>query len=422
VREIEIVARALILELQAGTSSGLITRESRTVYAPAMNLRILRDRAQLFLSPAIRDVGLAVALIAVQTATNPAAPASSQALSALAILPLTLRRRLPFVAALAMGSMLAVGEVLTDPQEDEAFLILVAAILIVLYSVGAYERSLPWSIAGGLVLAVGARTDLILEGFGTDNFWPFTVLFMGGAWVTGRLVHQRRIETEDLTAKTARLTEEQEARTCKAVADERGRLARELHDVIAHAVSVMVVQASAAEQVFEDSPGQARDALQTIQETGRQTVVELRRLLGILRGYEGEPETHPQPSLAGLEALVEQVRRSGLLVEVAVEGSPRRAPASLDLSAYRIVQEGLTNALRHADATQITVAIRYGPQVLELEITDNGRGISETGIWGHGLLGIRERVTLFNGAMAAENRPEGGFVLRALLPFKGETE
>jgi signal transduction histidine kinase len=380
-----------------------------------MSVQAIRGR--LSLPPFVADTALALGLIAVQTLTNLAAPASELALGALALLPLVLRRRFPLAAALAMGVAITIGEVLTDPQEDEFFLAAVAAILIVQYSVGAYERSLPRSIAGGLALAVGARSDLLLEGPGTDSFWPFTFLFMGAAWLAGRLVHHRRMEAEDLTAQTRRLTEEQESQAARAVAEERGRLARELHDVIAHNVSVMVVQASAAEQVLGESPEQTRDALRSIQEAGRQAVFELRRLLGILRGRDQELETAPQPSLAELDTLVEQVRRSGLPVEVAVEGIPGRLPASLDLSAYRIVQEGLTNALKHAGATHARIAIRYQPKSLELEIEDDGRGRGENGTWGHGLLGIRERVALFKGNLKAGNRPGGGFALRASLPL-----
>jgi signal transduction histidine kinase len=293
--------------------------------------------------------------------------------------------------------------------------------LITLYSVAGYERSLPWSIAGGLVLAVGARTDLILHGLGTDTFWPFTILFMGGAWLAGRIVHQRRAEADDLTAEARNLREQQDLRTSQAVAEERGRLARELHDVIAHNVSLMVVQAGAAEQVLEGSQDQVREALARIQQAGRQTVVELRRLLGILRGHEWELETSPQPTLAGLDSLVEQVRTSGLSVEVSVEGMASPLPVSLDLSAYRIVQEGLTNVLRHAGATRATVAVRYSPRLLELEIVDDGRGTRDNGTWGHGLLGIRERVALFDGTLETGNRDEGGFFLRALLPLEAGT-
>lgn len=381
-----------------------------------MNVRSLRNRTWRPVSALSADSILAAILVSAQTVTNPSAP-----ISAVVILPVALRRHLPRVAALSMGSILALGEILTPSQGDESFLPIVAAILITLYSVAAYEPSLPWSVAGGLVLSVGARTDLILHGVGTDTFWPFTILFMGGAWLAGHIVHQRRVEADDLNAEARHLREQQDLRTSQAVAEERGRLARELHDVIAHNVSLMVVQAGAAEQVLVGSQEQVREALGRIQHAGRQTVVELRRLLGILRDHEWELETSPQPTLAGLDSLVEQVRTSGLSVEVNVEGTASPLPVSLDLSAYRIVQEGLTNVLRHAVATKATVAVRYSPRVLELEIVDDGRGTRDDGNWGHGLLGIRERVALFDGTLQTGNRDEGGFFIRARLPLVAGT-
>jgi signal transduction histidine kinase len=381
-----------------------------------MSLRQLRNGNRPSLPPLAVDSGLAAILIGLQILTDLSAP-----LAGLAIVPVSLRRRLPRVAAFLMGAILTLGEILMESPDDESFLPITAAILIVLYSVGSYERSLPWSIAAGVFLAAGARADLIINGLGADTFWPFTVLFMGGAWIAGRIVHQRRTEAEDLSVEATHLREQQEIRTSQAVAEERGRLARELHDVIAHNVSLMVVQAGAADQVLDGSTDQVREALVRIQQAGRQTVVELRRLLGILRSDEQGLETSPQPSLAGLDVLVEQVRRSGLRVDVGVEGAASSLPVSLDLSAYRILQEGLTNVLRHAGATKATVAIRYSPRLLELEVVDDGRGTRDRWIWGHGLLGIRERVALFDGTLETGNRADGGFFLRAKLPVEAES-
>lgn len=375
-----------------------------------MNVRALADRTRTALSALTVDSILAAALGAAQIVADP-----SQPVSAVAVLPVAIRRRFPRLAAVGMGATLAIGEFVAEEAGGDSFLPIVAAILIVLYSVAVYERSLPWSIAAALVLMAGARTDLILNGFGTDTFWPFTILFMGGAWLAGRIVHQRRLDAEDLTAETRALREEHEIRTSRAVAEERGRLARELHDVIAHNVSLMVVQAGAAEQVLERDREQVGEALRRIQEAGRQTVMELRRLLGILRPDAQELDTAPQPSLRSVDGLVDQFRRAGLNVELAVEGSVRPLPASVDLSAYRILQEGLTNTLRHADAHRATVAVRYLPRGLELEIVDDGHGSDADEPWGHGLLGIRERVTLFNGMMETGNSPGGGFKLRTLL-------
>jgi signal transduction histidine kinase len=207
------------------------------------------------------------------------------------------------------------------------------------------------------------------------------------------------------------------ARAAAAVAQERARLARELHDVVAHSVSVMVVQAGAAEQVLAGDPERARAPLQSIQATGRQTVVELRRLLGILREGDHELATAPQPSLAQLDGLLEDARNAGVAVSATVEGTPRPLPPSIDLSAYRIVQEGLTNVIKHAGQATAQVRVCYLDHVLELQVTDDGPGSPDEESSGHGLLGVRERVALFGGSFQAGNRAEGGFGLRALLPL-----
>lgn len=386
-------------------------------YPPSMTVRVLVNRTRSALSALAVDSILSSVLVVAQIVAEPSEP-----VSAVAILPVVFRRRFPRTAALAMALVLAVGEIVAAQEAGDSFLPIVAAILIVLYSVAAYERSLPWAIAAGLVLLAGARTDLILNGFGTDTFWPFTILYMGGAWLAGRVVFQRRVDAEDLTAEARALREEQDIRTSRAVAEERDRLARELHDVIAHHVSLMVVQAGAAEQVLQRDPDQAGEALRRIQEAGRETVTELRRLLGILRSGDPGLDTSPQPSLRSVDKLVDQFRQSGLAVDLAVEGDVRPLPLSLDLSAYRIVQEALTNVLRHAGALRTTVSVRYLSRGLELEIIDDGRGSNQNGRWGHGLLGIRERVSLFDGTMEAGNGPEGGFILRTFLPNGARTE
>ncbi|HEX2240679.1 MAG TPA: sensor histidine kinase, partial [Actinomycetota bacterium] len=225
-----------------------------------------------------------------------------------------------------------------------------------------------------------------------------------------RILHGRGLQV-------FQLEQQQEARTQAAIAQERARLARELHDVIAHNVSVMVVQAGAAQQVFAQSPDQAIESLENIQRTGRATVTELRRLLGILRVGDAESETAPQPGLRELGALVHQVRGTGLPVELEIDGSDRPLPASIELSAYRIVQEGLTNALKHANASAVDVRITYGDSQLSIEIVDDGRGLTRNGAEGHGLIGIRERVAMYNGKMEVGSRAEGGFRLRAVIPL-----
>ena len=201
----------------------------------------------------------------------------------------------------------------------------------------------------------------------------------------------------------------------EAVVEERARIARELHDAVAHNVSMIVVQAGAERRVVE---GPTREVLVTIEQIGRSALTEMRRLVGMLRADAAEPLA-PQPGLADLQMLVTQVREAGLPVELRVEGEPRELPVGIELSAYRIVQEALTNALKHAGEARASVRVHYGPDSLELEIVDDGAGAPapETG-GGHGLVGMRERVALYGGRLDAGERPSGGFAIRVLLPIR----
>jgi signal transduction histidine kinase len=219
-----------------------------------------------------------------------------------------------------------------------------------------------------------------------------------------------------LEERAVRLEEEREERERVAVAEERRRIARDLHDVVAHGVGVMTVQAGAARLLLEDDPARAREPLLAVEQAGRQALAELRRLLGILRRDERDSGLRPQPGLADLDELVAQARRAGLPVELVVEGAPVALPAGVDLAAYRIVQEGLTNTHKHAGPARAGVAVRYEPDALELEITDDGRAGANGG-GGHGLVGMRERVALYGGRLEAGPRPKGGFTIHAHLPL-----
>jgi signal transduction histidine kinase len=243
-------------------------------------------------------------------------------------------------------------------------------------------------------------------------------LFLGGVWLLGRWVRQRRRRTEDLEEHAAVLEADRDARARAAVADERARIAREMHDSVAHSVSVMVLQAGAAEQVLAVAPERARASLLTIQDTGREAIVELRRMLGVLRDSAVETSRDPQPSVDRLGALVEHVRTAGLTVELKVEGEPRPLPPGVDRSAYRIVQEALTNTLKHAGPARACVTLRYRAQALELEVLDDGRGAPNVDGGGFGLVGMRERAALYGGALDAGPRPGGGYALRARLPLE----
>jgi signal transduction histidine kinase len=382
-----------------------------------MGAKATSQRLRLAVAPWVGDLALPLALSLLGLLSALGRPGSQLAIQAAIPLVLVGRRRAPLLTALAMSVVLAPHDLVMG---DEVTLAGIAALLIAMYSLAAYEPSLARALVGGVVLGVAANTDLLVAGLSQDDFWPFRFLFLAGAWLTGRVVHHQRHQVGELTDQAVVLARDREERAVAAVAQERARLARELHDVVAHSVSVMVVQAGAAEQVLAGDPERARAPLQSIQTTGRQTVVELRRLLGILRQGDHELATAPQPSLAQLDGLLEDARHAGVAVSATVEGAPRPLPPSIDLSAYRILQEGLTNVIKHAAHASAQVRVCYLDHALELQVTDDGPGRpdgpdGEPG--GHGLLGVRERVALFGGSFQAGNRAQGGFGLRALLPL-----
>ena len=237
----------------------------------------------------------------------------------------------------------------------------------------------------------GSFVDLL------GNLTFFAGIF-GGTWLAGRAIRRRRARERDLIV-------EREEKARAAVLEERTRIARELHDVVAHAISVIVLQARGARHALDAEPDDARGALDAIEHTATQALREMRRLLGMLRADDGEVALAPQPSLAQLDTLVAHVRDAGLPVDVRVEGTPRELAPGVDLSAFRIVQEALTNALKHAGPAQAQVLVRYGEDALELEVADTGGGaLNGSGGGGHGLAGMRERVAVFGGELESGPR------------------
>jgi signal transduction histidine kinase len=239
----------------------------------------------------------------------------------------------------------------------------------------------------------------------------------GLALAAGLYVHTRHAYVEGLRDRAARAERERELLATQAVAEERVRIARELHDVVAHNVSLMVVQAQAVGATTSDE--RERGALDQIAALGRQGMAEMHRMLGVLRPGEDEVEAElaPQPGVGDMDELVKRARGAGMDVALAVEGEPRALPPGVDLSAYRIVQEALTNVVRHSGGRHASVTIRYASAGLELSVVDDGRGPSSNGSGGHGLVGMRERVALFGGELATGPGPSGrGYVVRATLP------
>ncbi|WP_406211069.1 sensor histidine kinase [Kitasatospora sp. NBC_01560] len=245
-------------------------------------------------------------------------------------------------------------------------------------------------------------------------------------WAWGRLTRVRRAYLVELEDRAARLERERDAQAKVAVAAERARIARELHDVVAHNVSVMIVQADGAAYVLDNSPQQAKEALGTIASTGRQALVEMRRLLGVLRTAGTAEEYVPQPGVEELPELLEQVRTAGLQVDFATSGDPRELPRGVELTVYRIVQEALTNVRKHGGPdVHARVAVDFGERELAVLIEDDGRGSTDeqltgggTDGQGHGLIGMRERVGMVSGSLDVGPRPGGGFRIRAVLPLK----
>jgi signal transduction histidine kinase len=256
----------------------------------------------------------------------------------------------------------------------------------------------------------------VLHGQSAGNAIPNYVWLLA-AWAVGRSVRSWRRKSVALALANRELAEQRELQAQAAVAVERGRIARELHDVIAHNVSMMVVQAGAAERVLEGGQRQVRDALDAIALTGRQTVDEMRTVLGVLRAENDPAALRPQPGLADLEQLVASVREAGLPVRLRIDGEPCRLPQALDLSAYRIVQEALTNALKHAGPAEAEVVVGYDRGSVQIEVRDTGAGQASGQGTGHGLIGMRERVAMFGGQFDAARVDGGGFAVRARLPL-----
>lgn len=326
-------------------------------------------------------------------------------------LPLAWRRVAPLAVAGVVAGAWAAQALLDDSEQQVQSTLLALALAV--YSVGAYAGR-NRAIAGlGLVVAavaVGEAGDLIVLG-------PFFV----GVWLAGRLFRDRQHLAVELLSQTEALERERQETARLAVADERARIARELHDVVAHSLSVIVVQAGAERLALRDGSESTAAVLRAIEETGREALTEMRRMLGMLREDETASGTAPQPGLDRLEELVGVVRDAGLPVELRVEGRPRPLPPGLDISAYRILQEGLTNVLRHAHATRARILVRFGAGELELEVEDDGTGARDAAaVPGHGLLGMRERVALYGGVLDAGAGDGGGFLVRARLPI-GQT-
>lgn len=333
-------------------------------------------------------------------------------------LPLLARRRFPFAAPVfvwLVGATLSLIEGRLISSSAAALVAgMVAAFLLGNLSDATQSRL-------GLAVAVSGAAIIV---YNDPNHAPgnlvFTPALFAIAWLAGFALRERATQAEAAEERALQAEREREATARIAVAEERARIARELHDIVAHAVSVMVLQVGAVRHKLPESLTDERNALTGVERAGRAALAEMRRLLGAMRHDGQDLELTPQPGLDNLESLRDEVGRAGLPVRLHLDGKPVALPRAIDLSAYRIIQEGLTNALKHAHASHADVTVRYGPADLQIEIRDDGRGATTTDGLGHGLVGVRERVKIYGGDMTTATAADGGFILCTRLPLSGE--
>jgi signal transduction histidine kinase len=333
-------------------------------------------------------------------------------------LPLLARRRSPFGAAAAVFAIGIAGSFWNGTLVTYAGGNFIGVLM------ATFLFGMLWEREGSLIglgIALGAAAFVVHNdpNQGLGDFGG-VALALTIAWLAGLALGSQLKTAASALERADRLEREREAEARAAVAEERARIARELHDIVGHSVSVMTVQASAVRRLLRDDQEREREALITVEETGRAALAEMRRLVGVLRRPEDAPALAPQPSLEHIEKLVEQTREAGLPTELKVEGDVSPLPAGIDLTAYRLVQEGLTNALKHSRATHAEVHVRYADGSVELVVRDNGNGNGKGDGSGHGLVGMRERVAVIGGELAAGPRQSGGYELRARLPVTAE--
>ncbi|MCM0674275.1 sensor histidine kinase [Micromonospora phytophila] len=385
-------------------------------------------RAWLRRHPLAGDALLAAALVALGVVLvlvtppqfRPRDVPAALAWSVLCAAPAVLRRAAPWMAVGAAVATLALPALtgLAPVSQSLTFMLLT-------YTMAAHRPARPAALAAVLLWVPVAVANLIAPPQGVLEVGPAYLLFNNllvgvVSYSVGRAVHARRTSTDALRERARVAEENQRSLAAQAVADERRRIARELHDVVAHHVSVMGVMATGARRVLHRDPAAADEAIATVEETSRATLREMRRLLDVLR-TDAEPvaDLTPQPGLAGIGTLVEQVREAGLPVTLRVEGTPGTLEEGVALTLYRIAQEALTNVLKHAGAATAQVRLTFDGGGVGIEVTDTGRGPGPDGDRvGHGLVGMRERVALYGGVLRTGARPGGGFRVYARIPVE----
>ncbi len=322
------------------------------------------------------------------------------------------RRRSPLVVLGISASAFSAGLLLAYPPAQPI------GPAIALYTVALVHGSLVTAtggLAAALLIMTSTATHLHWQADSPDRLLE-NLLLLGAACLLGHGIQLARTRKSVLEAQEARLAREHATKTQQAIRDEKTRIARELHDVVAHHVSVITAQASGAQRVFDTQPQLAKEALRSIEATGRGALTEMRRLLGVLQTDTDSAETQPQPGLDQLPVLIARMERSGLPVDLEISGEPRPLSTGVQLNAFRIVQEALTNTLKHASASRALVELGYGSGQLHIRVGDNGNGLRPDSIPGHGLIGMRQRAAVLGGELAVVPGTDGGVLVDASLP------
>jgi signal transduction histidine kinase len=337
--------------------------------------------------------------------------------AALIVLPLLARRRFPFGAPAAVW-LLAASLSFVDGRLVPFAVIAAVAGMAAAVLLGNLRDEVAARL--GLAIVIGGAAIIVYNDpeHAPGEFVFLPALFAIG-WLAGFALRERADQVDAAEVRAAQAERERDAASRIAVAEERARIARELHDIVAHAVSVMVLQVGAVRHRLPDALAPDREALQDVERAGRTALTEMRRLLGAMREDGERVDLAPQPGLDRIESLLDEVRRAGLPVQLHIEGEPRLLPRAIDLSAYRIVQEGLTNALKHARAGRADVTVHYAPDEVQIVVRDDGEGAAPGNDPGYGLAGVRERVKIYGGEMSTGSANGGGFVLRTRLPLGG---
>lgn len=360
------------------------------------------------------DVAIAAAFVVLtvaEAAFSPSvrSPVLHVTVAGLAMALLAFRRSFPLtVGALVIGTYLVI-----DPQNEFSTLL---SLVLVAFTIGS-ETVPPRSYLGLALVLVPFLAGMAMQGFEPSDA-AAAMVFLVGPWAVGSAVAQRALRTTEAVERAERLERDQEVQAAAAAEQERTRIARELHDIVSHSISVVTIQTQAVRRRLGPEHAQEAEDLASVEATAREALAEMRRLFGVLRSNGEAASLTPQPGLDDLGRLLDSVRASGLDVTHQTEGERHPLPPGVDLAAYRILQEALTNALRHSGAGRATVLVRYGPKRLDITVEDDGRGMVEASAGGHGLVGVRERVALYGGTVELGAGERGGVRVSASLPVR----